>query len=73
MSHSADTMQNTSNHQVGSKSPHKWLFNPPKDTVEAINEEIIRDVQKAPPEDQDPLAWHPSHQGISQPDSSPVR
>lgn len=69
LSHGAGTMHNTSNHQVASKSPHKWSFRPPKDSIQPINEaivelgKIIQEVRKAPPDDPELLAWHPAHQG----------
>ena len=74
---SADTMHNSSNHQVGSKSPHKWSDLPPKATVEAINEEIIelgkiiRDIQNTSPGEPELLPWHPAQHDKSWPEPLP--
>ena len=60
----ADTMHNTSNHQVSSKPTHKASFLPPKPDVQSINEEIIelgkivRDANKEPPEPDMVLSPH---------------
>lgn len=74
----AGTMHNTSNHQVASKSLHKWLLNPPKAAVDAINEEImelgkiIQEVRMATPDEPGLLSWNPAHQGRSQRESLPI-
>ena len=71
LSHSADTKNISSNQQVGSKPTQKASLLPPKETIETMNEEIVKlgkiiqEVHTGPPEIPAPASsvTHPSYQG----------